>query len=175
MMDITDSLKSITVASIMTPNVITVKEKQTLREGAKFMYQHNIGGLIVLMDISSNESSEIDKPIGIITERDIARLVSFSSNLSTEVPILEVMSKPLITINQNSSIKEATDLMQQNNIRRLPILDNKGKLVGIITAKDILRSIMEFLKSIESAVYNAISRSICDIVITRNTLLLLLK
>lgn len=44
MMDITDSLKSITVASIMTPNVITVKEKQTLSEGAKFMYQHNIGG-----------------------------------------------------------------------------------------------------------------------------------
>jgi len=150
MMDITDSLKSITVGSIMTPNVITVKEKQTLREGAKFMYQHNIGGLIVLMDISSNESSEIDKPIGIITERDIARLVSFSSNLSTEVPISEVMSKSLITINQNSSIKEATDLMQQNNIRRLPILDNKGKLVGIITAKDILRSIMEFLKSIMS-------------------------
>ena len=149
-MDITDSLKSITVASIMTPNVITVKDKQTLREGAKFMYQHNIGGLIVLMDISNNESSEIDKPIGIITERDIARLVSFSSNLSTEVPISEVMSKPLIPINQNSSIKEATDLMQQNNIKRLPILDNKGKLVGIITAKDILRSIMEFLKSIMS-------------------------
>ena len=60
------------------------------------------------------------------------------------------MSKPLITISQNSSIKEATDLMQQNNIRRLPVLDNKGKLVGIITAKDILISIMELLKSIMS-------------------------
>ena len=50
------------------------------------------------------------------------------------------MSKPLITINQNSSIKEVTELMQQNDIRRLPIVDNKGKLVGIITAKDILDS-----------------------------------
>jgi predicted transcriptional regulator len=60
------------------------------------------------------------------------------------------MSKPLITINQNSSIKEATDLMQQNNIRRLPVLDNKGKLVGIITAKDILKSMMDLLKSIMS-------------------------
>ncbi|MGZ5510455.1 MAG: CBS domain-containing protein [Nitrososphaeraceae archaeon] len=49
----------------MTPNVITVNEKQTLREGSKFMYQHNIGGLIVLMDISSNESADVDKPIGI--------------------------------------------------------------------------------------------------------------
>ena len=150
MMDITESLKNITVSSIMTPNVITVNEKQTLREGSKFMYQHNIGGLIVLMDTSNNETEEIDKPIGIITERDIARLVAFSSNLSTDTAISEVMSKPLITINQNSSIKEVTDLMQQNNIRRLPIVDDKGKLVGIITAKDILRSLMEFLKSLMS-------------------------
>ena len=149
-MDITESLKNITVYSIMTPNVITVNEKQTLREGSKFMYQHNIGGLIVLMDTSNNENAEIDKPIGIITERDIARLVAFSSNLSTDTVISEVMSKPLITINQNSSIKEVTDLMQKNDIRRLPIVDNKGKLVGIITAKDILRSLMEFLKSLMS-------------------------
>ena len=60
------------------------------------------------------------------------------------------MSKPLITINPNSSIKEVTELMQQNDIRRLPIVDNKGKLVGIITAKDILRLLMEFLKSLMS-------------------------
>jgi len=150
MMDITESLKNITVSTIMTPNVITVNEKQTLREASKFMYQHNIGGLIVLMDTSNNENAEIDKPIGIITERDIARLVAFSSNLSTDTAISEVMSKPLITINQNSSIKEVTELMQKNDIRRLPIVDNKGKLVGIITAKDILRSLMEFLKSLMS-------------------------
>jgi CBS domain-containing protein len=85
-----------------------------------------------------------------ITERDIARLVSFSSNFSTDRPISQVMSKPLITINQNSSIKEATDLMQQTIIRRLSVLDNKGKLGGVITAKDILKSIMELLKSIMS-------------------------
>jgi CBS domain-containing protein len=150
MMDITESIKNITVSSIMTPKVITVNEKQILREGSKFMYQHNIGGIIVLKDTSHNETAEVDKPIGIITERDIARLVAFSSNLSTDTPISEVMSKPLITINQNSSIKEATDLMQQNNIRRLPVLDNKGKLVGIITAKDILKSMMDLLKSIMS-------------------------
>jgi predicted transcriptional regulator len=65
MMDITESLKNITVSSIMTPNVITVNEKQTLREGSKFMYQHNIGRLIVQMDTSNNENAEIDKPIGI--------------------------------------------------------------------------------------------------------------
>jgi len=50
-------------------------------------------------------------------------------------------------------LKDATDLLEQNNNRRLPILENKGKLVSIITAKDILRSIMEFLKSIISQQY----------------------
>jgi CBS domain-containing protein len=63
------------------------------------------------------------------------------------MPISEVMSKPLLTITTSSSLKEA-DLMQQNNIRRLPVLDSKGKLVGIVTAKDMLKSTMDILKKI---------------------------
>jgi CBS domain-containing protein len=150
MMDVRESIKSITVSKIMTPKVITVTEKQTLKELSKLMYQRNIGGIIILKDILPNDTSDVDKPIGIITERDIAQLVAFSSNISTDTPTSELMSKPLITINQNASIKDATDLMQQNNIRRLPVLDNKGKLVGIITAKDILKAMMDLLKSIMS-------------------------
>ncbi|HET7642944.1 MAG TPA: CBS domain-containing protein [Nitrososphaeraceae archaeon] len=148
MMDITENIKNITVSSIMTSKVITITEKQTLKELSKLMYQRNIGGIIILKDILSNNASEDGNPIGIITERDIARLVAFSSNLSTDTPTSELMSQPLITINQNSSIKDASDLMQQHNIRRLPVLDNKGKLVGIITAKDILKAMMDLLKSV---------------------------
>lgn len=147
-MDITENIKNITVSSIMTSKVITVTEKQTLKELSKLMHQRNIGGIIILKDVPSNNASEEGNPIGIITERDIARLVAFSSNLSTDTPTSELMSKPLITINQNSSIKDASDLMQQHNIRRLPVLDNKGKLVGIITAKDILKAMMDLLKSV---------------------------
>ena len=147
-MDITENIKNITVSSIMTSKVITITEKQTLKELSKLMYQRNIGGIIILKDILPNNASEEDTPIGIITERDIARLVAFSSNLSTDTPTSELMSQPLITINQNSSIKDASDLMQQHNIRRLPVLDNKGKLVGIITAKDILKAMMDLLKSV---------------------------
>ena len=63
------------------------------------------------------------------------------------------MSKPLITINPNSSIKEVTELMQQNDIRRLPIVDNKGKLVGIFTDKDIFKIILRN-KDLLSNYYN---------------------
>jgi CBS domain-containing protein len=78
-----------------------------------------------------------------VTERDIARIVGFTSTFSPTMPISEVMSKPLLTTTTSFS-----DLMQQNNIRRLPVLDSKGKLVGIVTAKDILKSTMDILKKI---------------------------
>jgi predicted transcriptional regulator len=58
------------------------------------------------------------------------------------------MSKPLLATTTSSSLKESADLMQQNNIRRLPVLDNKGKLVGIVTAKDILMSTMDIIKKV---------------------------
>jgi CBS domain-containing protein len=87
-------------------------------------------------------------PVGIVTERDIARIVGFTSTFSPAMSISEVMSKPLLTTTTSSSLKEAADLMQQNNIRRLPVLDSKGKLVGIVTAKDILKSTMDILKKI---------------------------
>ena len=110
------------------------------------MYQNNIGSIIILKNNDEAENESV--PIGIVTERDIARIVGFASTFSPTMPISEVMSKPLLTITTSSSLKEAADLMQQNNIRRLPVLDSKGKLVGIVTAKDILKSTMDILKKL---------------------------
>jgi len=147
-MDITENIKSITVSSIMTSKVITVTEKQTLKELSLLMYERNIGGIIIVKDTSPNDASDVGKPIGIITERDIARFVAFSSSFSTGTPTSELMSCSLITINQNSSIKDAAELMQRYSVRRLPVLDNEEKLVGIITAKDILKAMVDLLKSV---------------------------
>lgn len=59
------------------------------------------------------------------------------------VPVGELMSSPLITINPNNSIKDAIEIMQQKDIRRLPVVDNKGKMVGIITDKDVFRAMLK--------------------------------
>ncbi len=56
------------------------------------------------------------------------------------------MSKPLITIHLGASLKDAVVLMQQKDIRRLPIIDNNGQLVGIITEKDLLRVVFKIFK-----------------------------
>jgi len=56
------------------------------------------------------------------------------------------MSKPLTTIQPRASLKDAIVLMQQKDIRRLPIIDKDGQLVGIITEKDILRVVFKIFK-----------------------------
>ena len=56
------------------------------------------------------------------------------------------MSKPLITINPDTLVKDAVALMEQKNIRRLPVMDDTAKMVGIITSKDILKVSMRSFK-----------------------------
>ena len=63
-----------------------------------------------------------------------------------DIPLSEMMSKPLITIQPGASLKDAVDLMQQKDIRRLPIIDKDGQLVGIVTEKDILRVVFKIFK-----------------------------
>ena len=91
----------------MTKRVITESDDQPLQEASKLMYQNNIGSIIIL---KSNDETEIESvPIGIVTERDIARIVGFASTFSPTMSISEVMSKPLLTTTTSSSLKEAAD------------------------------------------------------------------
>src|SRR5262245_59692143 len=138
MIDIAEQIKNIDLTHLMTKRVITVAENQSIQDASKLMYQNNIGSIIILKNGDESENENEKVPVGIITERDIARIVGFTSTFSPTMPISELMSRPLLTATSSSSLKEAADLMQQNNIRRLPVLDNKGKLVGIVTSKDIL-------------------------------------
>ena len=73
-------------------------------------------------------------------------MVGFSAKFFADMTVSEVMSKPLITINSDTSIKDAVALMEQKDIRRLPIVDNKGQMVGIITSKDIFKAFMKIFK-----------------------------
>jgi predicted transcriptional regulator len=91
------------------------------------------------------ENLQGNNPIGIVTERDIVRIIgSFKMELLRE-PLRQLVSKPLITISSNSSIKDALHTMQFKNIRRLPIVEKEGdnNLVGIITEKDVFSTIMK--------------------------------
>lgn len=111
----------------MKVNPVTVKSNTTVQEAAKIMRKKGIGNCIV-----ADET-----PIGIITESDILKKIVAEDKRAGQILVKEIMQTPLIVIEPYVDIEEAMKTMIRCNIRRLPVIEN-GKLIGIITQKDIL-------------------------------------
>ncbi len=116
------------VSEVMTKEVVTCSENDTLAACAQNMARLNVGSMPVL-DQNGNL-------IGIITDRDITvRAVAKNIDI-TQAKVGEYASGNLITASPDMSIEEASDLMARNQIRRLPVLEN-GMLVGIVALGDL--------------------------------------
>jgi CBS domain-containing protein len=138
------SIETIPVSDIMVRNVKTAEENQSINAIAKVMSENNIGSVVIL---KSNEVEGLSGIIsGIITERDIVRIAgaaqTSSSTTLLQLTARDIMSKPVVTINAESSIQDAIQSMKLNNIRRLPVINREGRMVGIIADKDIFRAII---------------------------------
>ena len=137
-------IESIPISSFMTRNVITETEDKNIQAVCKIMNENSIGSVVILKRSDSNNpnrSNNNKEIVGIITERDIVRIIALLQPSSLTVPIREFMSKPVITLSSNNSIKDAIQTMQLKNIRTLPVVENQD-LQGIITEKDIFKAIM---------------------------------
>jgi CBS domain-containing protein len=125
----------------MITNVKTAKKTQSIQEVCTMMNENKIGSVVVILN---NFNIKDNIPIGIVTKGDVVRAVSEQAKLfSIDSSVREIMSSPLITINSNSSIRNAIETMQQEDIRRLPIVDSETKILGIITNNDIFRAILK--------------------------------
>ncbi len=119
----------IPVKEVMTRDVCTAKKEDSLLNASRKMLEFGVGSVIIVED---------GKPVGIVTERDILKKVVARNKVPSKVRLEEIMSSPLITIKPTTSLREAADIMRKRGIRRLPIIDDDGNLVGIITDNDIL-------------------------------------
>ncbi len=116
------------VGDVMTKDVDFVIPQDTLREAAEKMRQLNVGPLPVV---------DGDRPIGIITDRDIVvRAIALGHDPSTS-RVADIMSTGLQTCTPETSLKEAGEIMKQNQIRRLLVVDDSGKLAGILALADL--------------------------------------
>jgi len=120
------------VKDILKENVITCTKDEKIIDAIKKMYNHNIGSVLIV---------ENEKVIGILTERDIIRLIATGKSL--EERIENFMTKNPITIRYDEYIQKAALIMRENNIRHLPVVNKEGKLVGIISVRDLAKYISE--------------------------------
>ena len=115
---------------IMTKNVITIRENDSLLTAIDLMLRHSISGLPVL--------NEKDDLVGIVSEHDVMNFV-FSGS-AAEANVSDAMSTKLITCSPEDDIKKIADIFLEKRIRRVPIVKG-NKLIGIISRRDILREI----------------------------------
>jgi CBS domain-containing protein len=120
------------VKHIMSQDVIIIHPEASMAEAARIMGEKHIGSLIV---------TKYETPVGIVTERDLLSKVLALGKDPMEEKVEASMSYPLITIGPTAKIKEAAQMMIQKK-GRLAVFD-RGKLVGIITASDLISSLPE--------------------------------
>lgn len=112
-------------------NVTKLSFNTTIAEAAGVMDQKAIGSILV---------EEKNKVIGMVTERDILRKVVAKRLNTDRLTIKEIMNAPLITIDAETNIMDASNIIATKNIRRL-ILTEKDEIVGIVTASDIAKNL----------------------------------
>jgi CBS domain-containing protein len=134
-----------TVKDFMTTNVITIDVLGTVLEAAKLMHQQDVGDLVVMDGVVAK---------GIVTERDLVRRV-MAQKKPLDTKVSSIMSDPLVTIEEESSLRDAARKMVKYKIRRLPVTKN-NVLVGIIATSDFARHLSK--KSFSEVMLAAMSR-----------------
>ena len=157
-----------TVKEVMITDVKTAKPRDSLRKVLNLLSEYKITGVPVIHD---------HQVVGIISDSDIIKIMDVRNILDPQkdeikiselekIPVNEAMTKEVILINEKEKITDASELMYKHHINRLPVVDNKNNLVGIVTREDIIKGITsEFLvKSVEAGEVKIIETKIDQLI-----------
>jgi CBS domain-containing protein len=114
--------------SAFPKRVITADPESPLSQVADLMEEHGVGTVVI---------TEHERPVGIVTDRDLALELGTGRCVRSE-PVRVVMSSPVATIGCHDGILAATKRLNENSVRRLPIVDDDGRLVGLVSLDDLL-------------------------------------
>src|ERR671932_1808541 len=118
------------IRDLMTANPCSIDAEQTVAHAAKMMRDEDVGLAPIV---------EGDKLVGTLTDRDIAIRVVAEGKDPNQTTVREIASTSLVTVDPQQDLDEALRLMAQNQVRRLPVVEEDGRLVGVVAQADIAR------------------------------------
>lgn len=134
-------------------HVIMTHRTTEIREIARMMRHHHVGTVVVV-----ERRGDKDYPMGIITDRDLVVEV-LAQNLSPEtLTVGDVMSGSLVTAREDDNFWRMLDRMSAKGIRRLPVVDEEGALVGILTVDDVLTALAVGLSDVTRLVQRELAK-----------------
>jgi CBS domain-containing protein len=123
------------VKDVMTKGVRVAGPDSSVREVVAAMNMFNVGSIIVVQD---------DKPVGVISERDVLRRVVEPCLSPQTIAARQIMTCPVIATCESASVAEVVKIMAEKRVRKIPVM-KKGRLVGIITYTDILSKVLSMI------------------------------
>jgi CBS domain-containing protein len=119
---------------LCTTDVASCTAEISALHAARLMRDHHVGDLVIL-----DENSEDGTPIGIVTDRDIVVEVLARDRDPAKVTLRDIMRVPLVIARASEEVEQALERMRAHGVRRVPMLDDEGKLAGIVSLDDLLR------------------------------------
>jgi CBS domain-containing protein len=117
------------IRELMTTSPTTVAPSAKVVEAARVMRQEDVGSVPVVDDG--------DRLAGIVTDRDIVLRIVADGGSPQSTPVGEIMSRDLVTVDPDQPLDEALRLMARHQVRRLPVCEEDGRLVGIVAQADV--------------------------------------
>lgn len=111
-------------------NVATIDPGATSSEAARALAEHNVGALLV--------TDEMERILGIVSERDLARAIADSGDISL-VTVGQIMTSEVVTCHPDDTIDSIMGTMTNHRIRHLPVVDTEGSLCGIVSIGDVVK------------------------------------
>lgn len=131
------------IGTICSRETIIAETLDSLLDTARLMRKHHVGSLIIV-----NKEKDGVRPVGIITDRDIVvQAISEEIDLNS-LTAGDIMSRELLIARENDDLFEAFESMCMNGIRRMPVVDEQGILVGILSIDDLLEVIVDEMKNL---------------------------
>ncbi len=120
---------------MMIEDVVTVSGDTSIKEAIQTLYHKHIGSIVVI--------DKDGKCEGIFTERDAIRVVATEVTLST--PLKEVMTTNIRTVEEGATFAQAKNIMRSHSIRHLPVIDEQGHLIGLLSLRSILNEVHDMV------------------------------
>lgn len=144
--------RSMKVIDMAVQTVATITTEKTIRECAFQMRSQHVGSLVVINDENT--------PVGMITDRDIAiEVVGLGKDPET-LTVEDIMTTPVVTAFEDENMMVALARMREFGIRRLPIIDHEGKLVGVISNSNLIEELSTLLDSLVRNIHSSKTREV---------------
>jgi len=135
------------IGEICNREVIIVDRETTVHEAARLMRQHHVGDVVIVEVLNG-----VRKPVGIVTDRDLVVEVMAPDLAPMVITVGDIMVPELAMVQDSTGIYEAIQYMRGKSVRRMPVVDSQGGLVGILTLDDLLELLSEELLDLSSLV-----------------------